>query len=456
MDEFQKLDIKIPNSVLVEGISDEDGKEEVFDFLKQYGKIKTEVISEADSEFEGQLVVEFSSGTAVAELRSILPYSFKSSEKSDTFFISELAVVYADYVSQSKTHSYLLELQKLAKLSGMDFAEVLKATMTQIGQSVAELHSAAKMEDPDEKSEVMAASADPTMKKEPTLSTATDSTVPRLRSEQQPTSQQRPSLHDDDIQPPEVQLFSGRLPRPAHEADYETWHSGVDLLLKDPSVSELQRSRRIVESLLPPAADMLKHLSSDTPPTVYLNILDSAYGTVQDGEELFAKFMVTFQDAGEKPSSYLQRLQVALNLALKRGGVLAKDVNRHLISQFCRGCWDNTLIAELQLKQKKLVPPSFSELLLLLRTEEDREAAKTSWMRQYLGSNKQKVVNHAQLASSPPVHVKPGYCFRCGENGHIKPQCNNEPNPALVARKRKQFAQRRQNLINYPLSYPKV
>ncbi|XP_037831365.1 uncharacterized protein LOC119616983 isoform X4 [Kryptolebias marmoratus] len=421
MDEFQKLDVKIPNSVLVEGISDEDSKEEVFDFLKQYGKItKTEIISEADSEFEGQLVVEFSSGTAVAELRSILPYSFKSSEKSDTFFISELAVVYAEHVSQSKTHSYLFELQKLAKLSGMDFAEVLKSTMTQIGQSVAELHSAAKMEDPDEKSEVMAASADPTMKEEPTLSTAPDPTVSRQRLEQQPTSRQRPSLHDDDIQPPEVQryvvehimkteesayhlqrlrVFSGRLPRPAHEADYETWHSGVDLLLKDPSVSELQRSRRIVESLLPPAADMLKHLSSDTPPTVYLNILDSAYGTVQDGEELFAKFMDTFQDAGEKPSSYLQRLQVALNLALKRGGVLAKDVNRHLISQFCRGCWDNTLIAELQLKQKKLVPPSFSELLLLLRTEEDREAAKTSRMRQYLGSNKQKVVNHAQLAS---------------------------------------------------------
>ncbi|XP_043984521.1 uncharacterized protein LOC122838162 [Gambusia affinis] len=203
--------------------------------------------------------------------------------------------------------------------------------MTQIGQSVAELHSAAKMEDPDEKSEVTAASADPTMKKEPTSSTATDPKVPRLRNEQQPTSRQKPSLHDSDIQPLEVQryvvehimkaeesayhlqrlrVFSGRLPRPAHEADYETWHSGVDLLLKDPSVSELQRSRRIMESLLPPAADMLKHLSSDTPPTVYLNILDSAYGTVQDGEELFAKFMDTFQDAGEKPSSYLQRLQV--------------------------------------------------------------------------------------------------------------------------------------------------
>ena len=65
----------------------------------------------------------------------------------------------------------------------------------------------------------------------------------------------------------------------------------------------------------------------------YLQILDSTYGTVQDGDELYAKFMELFQDAGEKPSAYLQRLQVALNLAAKRGGVLATELDRHLLNQ---------------------------------------------------------------------------------------------------------------------------
>lgn len=46
--------------------------------------------------------------------------------------------------------------------------------------------------------------------------------------------------------------FSGRSPRSQTEADYDTWCSGVELLLKDP-----------------------------------------AYGTVQDGDELYAKFMDT-------------------------------------------------------------------------------------------------------------------------------------------------------------------
>lgn len=527
MDEFQRLAIKIPNSVLVEGISDSDGREEVVDFLNQYGKIfKCEIIGETDSEFEGQLVIEFSSGAAVTELRSILPYSLHSSEKKETFLISELSIVYAEYVAHSKTKSYLTELQHIAKLSGIDFAEVLKTTMTQIGQSVTKLHSGLNVEDTTKNPEDMDLITEP--KIDPAF-------FSRPGSESRPTTRLKQPLNKEDIQPPEIQryvvehimkteesvlhlqrlrVFSGRLPRPAHEADYETWRSGVDLLLKDPSVSDLQRSRRIVENLLPPAADMLKHLSPDTSPTVYLNILDSAYGTVQDGEELFAKFMDTFQDAGENPSTYLQRLQVALNLAIKRGGVSEKDVNRHLISQFCRGCWDNSLIAELQLKQKKLAPPSFSELLLLLRTEEDREAAKTFRMRQHLGATKQKALTHAHLARidtcndgavaaltqmtqqlaeqlaevqrqlaklttttiarpqtnqfkittynkqtgaggntvksqpSKQTHSKPGYCFRCGEDSHIKPQCNNEPNPALVARKKKMFNQRQQNFFS--------
>ncbi|KAK0141215.1 Zinc finger CCHC domain-containing protein 12 [Merluccius polli] len=295
---------------------------------------------------------------------------------------------------------------------------------------------------------------------------------------------------------PRLGVFSGKIPRPPHESDYDTWRSNVDLIMKDPAISDLQRSRKILDSLLPPAADMVKHLSSDTLPNGYLQQLDSAFGTVQDGDELYAKFMDTFQDAGEKPSAFLQRLQVALNLAVKRGDVSVTDINRHLLNQFCRGCWDNSLISDLQLKQKKADPPSFAELLLLLRTEEDREAAKTLRMKQHLGA-KQRVSAQAhsqvayggeeqslcaalttltqqlskqmaeiqhQLASltanSPhsscssksyrpalersagertPSQPKPGYCFRCGEDGHIKPQCDNEPNPALVAEKRRKF-----------------
>jgi len=288
--------------------------------------------------------------------------------------------------------------------------------------------------------------------------------------------------------------FSGRSPRSNNEVDYETWRSNVELLLKDTTQSDLYKSRKLLESLLSPAIDIVKHLTPE--------------------DDLFAKYLSTMQDNGEKSSAYLQRLQVMLNTTLRRGGVNASDLDRHLLRQFVRGCWDNTLIAELQLEQKKQKPPTFAELLLLLRTAEDKCTSKASLMKQHLNISKPRVSSSYQgvyvqsedcnpsqpaldhrseiqdlkkqiadlqsqltritqkdgrktksaarlvaphTAITPPsqrLHhsrdannntsnrPKPWYCFRCGEDGHIKPQCESESNPSLVAEKRKQLKEK--------------
>ena len=39
---------------------------------------------------------------------------------------------------------------------------------------------------------------------------------------------------------------------------------------------------------------------------------------------------------------------------------------------------------------------------------------------------------------------RPGYCFKCGEDGHIAPSCSNEPNPEQVDMKRKEFKRKQQ------------
>lgn len=146
-----------------------------------------------------------------------------------------------------------------------------------------------------------------------------------------------------------LRLFSGRCPRPNNEVDYETWRSNVELFLKDTKQPDLHKSRRLLESLSAPAIDIVKHLTPESPPSVYLEILDSAFGTVEDGDDLFAKYLNTMQNQGEEPSAYLQRLQTVLNTTFRRGGIFAGDLDRQLLKQFIRGCWDNNLISELQL-----------------------------------------------------------------------------------------------------------
>lgn len=68
-----------------------------------------------------------------------------------------------------------------------------------------------------------------------------------------------------------LQSFVGYVLRLLHESDYKAWRSGIDLLLKDPTFSDLQGSKKIFESRLTPAADMVKHFMPETPPMAYLD-----------------------------------------------------------------------------------------------------------------------------------------------------------------------------------------
>lgn len=76
----------------------------------------------------------------------------------------------------------------------------------------------------------------------------------------------------------------------------------------------------------------------------------------------------------------------------------SSEADRHLLRQFCRGCWDNALISEFQLEQRKTDPPPFSELLLLLRTAEDKQSTKELRMRKHLGASKQRTSSYSLCA----------------------------------------------------------
>ncbi len=59
------------------------------------------------------------------------------------------------------------------------------------------------------------------------------------------------------------------------------WHNSVELMLKYPSFSDLTRSRNILDSLLPLAADIVRTLGPHATHRTYLDCLDSAFGTLK-------------------------------------------------------------------------------------------------------------------------------------------------------------------------------
>ncbi|KAK9980554.1 hypothetical protein ABG768_000152 [Culter alburnus] len=543
MDVIQTSSVKIPNSAIVSGIADTETDEELYDFLKQYGSIQRVIpVDFAEPASDKQVVVEYVYGTAMQSLLPLLPHRLNSKTRTDvTYHIRALASVYTPVASKTATQTYLSELKDIAKLTGKDFAAVLREELSVISESVDLDQSETQDEDMEQNSPDTPGQYGPenAAQVSPLPSTAPGQHVQHHWSPPQSKEKTQPALKLSDVNPPDIQKvivehivrnedsalqvhtslrlrpFSGRFPRPNNEVDYETWRSNVEFLLKDTTQSDLYKSRKLLESLLSPAIDIVKHLTPESPLKAYLEILDSAFGTVKDGDDLFAKYLNTMQDNGEKPSAYLQRLQVMLNTTLRRGGVTASDLDRHLLRQFVRGCWDNILIAELQLEQKKQNPPTFAELLLLLRTAEDKHTSKASRMKRHLNIAKPRVSSYyqgiyvqseedcspsqpaldqrseiqdlkkqiaslqsqltritqkdsrkaksaarpvaPQTATTPTsqrLHhsrdvnnntsnrPRPWYCFRCGEDGHIKPQCESEPNPSLVAEKRKQLREK--------------
>lgn len=537
MDFVQRCGVKIPNAVIVSGLTRAgDQDEQVIDFLKEYGSIKrTILVDEDESEFYQNLIVEYTHGTALGTLSGILPYKYAlQDDPSVVYNIRTLSSAYQAEVSGNITKTYLSELKALAKLSGAEYGHVLKGVVSQISKDIEAMSSVSE--------EVPLTHAETSTETQLTI-TSTEQHPPVLSSGTAhrndglpppgtiPTNSvgTAPSLSANDMNPPEVQKFvvehivrseaisscfqpqlrlrsfSGKTPRPNNETDYDTWHSHIELLLNDPNILPLQITRKIVESLLPPAADVVKGLRPNSPPLAFLQLLDSAFGVVEDGEELFARFLNTFQNPGESASTYLHWLQVALNLVVKRGGVAPGEVDRHLLKQFCRGCWDSVLLSTLQLEQARSHPPSFAELLLMLRTEEDRQQAKASRMRKHIGATKRvqvqsqsacadpkekpqvcpsaiedlvkqiatlqsqltsfmaekkkdrkgtaqkpqsrtpdktNAIMQAQIRTKQMNKPRPWYCFKCGEDGHISSTCTEAPNHALVAEKRKQLEKR--------------
>lgn len=372
MEYCNRYDVNGQSCLFVSGIDEKYSDDDIIDIFKVHGDIvKCIRVPNELSKPKGRVLVQYRDERAIARIDpDFLDTTFHPDESDASWHITAIQEEIAEELRNPD------ELKFAAAVAGISKTSLIQMLQTQLSNL------------------------------QMSGNTASDEDI----NSNVPKSPQRPSCLDESlINPPSVQrvvvehviktesqssyvskirTFSGRTPKPNGEVDYETWHTQVELLLSDPSSADTQKVRKILDSLLSPASDLVKSLGIDSLPTLYLTQLDAAFGVVADGEELYAAFLSTNQNAGEKPSDYLNRLHLMLDRAITGGGVSTEGSHKQLIRQFCRGCWDQTMLIELQLEHQKTNPPSFPELLLLLRKQEERRLTKLNRMKKHLGSAK--------------------------------------------------------------------
>ena len=395
-------DFEVNRSVLALGICDDDSDDEITEVLGPHGRV-TKIVRVNPE----QVVIEFESEEAVAHLTTRFPFEIATAK--DPALKWCLDSIDKLMASASQPPLTVETGLSIPIRDGSDSGET-DGSDSEKGGSDNSVESFASIP-PKQKSHNPPA---------PTSSTSKSfdkATRPKVRAVKvTPAVLSKDALNPKDVQriivehviksevsasspsPKRLRSFSGRMPKPPGEVDYETWCLHVELMFQDGLPIDMQR-RMILESLLSPALDIVRQLGPSSSPLDYVRLLQSAYGLVDDGEEIFAKFLNTHQDSGEKASEYLQRLQAILSTAIRRGGVSGTKANRQLFKQFTRGCWDQTLLLTLQQKINNDLPPDFSELLLQLRTEEERRAVKMDRMQRHFGSSKVKPTMHFQYVS---------------------------------------------------------
>uniref|UniRef100_A0A671VKN4 CCHC-type domain-containing protein n=1 Tax=Sparus aurata TaxID=8175 RepID=A0A671VKN4_SPAAU len=227
-----------------------------------------------------------------------------------------------------------------------------------------------------------------------------------------------------------LRMFSGVKPTPSGEEEYDAWAEQTAHLLEEWQCSDNIKKQRIVESLTGPAADIVRFLRVQKPTATsydYMHALETAFGTTESASDLLVKFRHTYQNVGEKLSTYLLRLDKLLHCIFRKEGVALSDMNRLRIEQVVRGALQQDMIAlRLRMTHKLRESPSFNELLKEVREEEDLLQIEHPPLEI---PAKTKYKTNATPQRSGYREDRPGiFCYRCGEDGHFKRECGGEEN----------------------------
>lgn len=177
-----------------------------------------------------------------------------------------------------------------------------------------------------------------------------------------------------------LRIFSGTVPTPAGEEQLDHWLEQAYLMVEESEGSAKDKRRKIMECLRGPALEVIKAVrlsDPDIPPEKCLEALENAFGLAESGDDLYFTFRMQQQQPGEKLSDFLRRLERCLSKVVQRGGLPSQAMDGARLEQLLRGAVNaDLMLIQLRLRERRVNPPTFLELLKEIRTEEGYEASR--------------------------------------------------------------------------------
>uniref|UniRef100_H0XWR0 PNMA family member 2 n=1 Tax=Otolemur garnettii TaxID=30611 RepID=H0XWR0_OTOGA len=176
-----------------------------------------------------------------------------------------------------------------------------------------------------------------------------------------------------------LRVFSGSAVPAPEEEPFEIWLEQATEIVKEWPVAEAEKKRWLMESLRGPALDLMHIVQADNPSVSVEECLEAfkqVFGSLESRRTSQVRYLKTYQEEGEKVSAYVLRLEILLRKAVEKRAIPRNIADQVRLEQVMAGAsLSEVLWCRLRELKDQGPPPSFLELMKVIREEEEEEAA---------------------------------------------------------------------------------
>lgn len=176
-----------------------------------------------------------------------------------------------------------------------------------------------------------------------------------------------------------LRVFSGSAVPPRGEEPFEVWLEQATEIVKEWPGAEAEKERWLMESLRGPALDLMLTLQADNPSVSAeerLEAFKQVFGSLESRRTSQVRYLKTHQEEGEKVSAYVLRLETQIRRAVEKRAIPRNIADQVRLEQVVAGAsLSEILWCRLRELKDRGPPPSFLQLMKVIREEEEEEAS---------------------------------------------------------------------------------